>query len=312
MVSGSDRSVKAETATVVHMPDLIDTGDPEDYSGTDNFKKNPSDQNIANLTAPSTPLIDDLFGDSPGAGISEQKRDDDPFADVSFHTGEGREQVDDLFSGMTVDDKPGVTENLAAADKSGPEPFDIFGSQSEILQKQEHQNNSVNDLMAGLSINDNQVTQKEAFSGVPSESISSNSSSNPNQVSSDVLGSLLGSQTAGMNANPMFPFGAVPYSIPAGMMFNPSITSQPINYSAVGNFFAQQQFLATMSNFQHLGDLNAQNAGVSHVVGNGGTALPDIFQSNFPNQAPTSTMNSSKKEDTRAFDFISVSLSPGC
>ncbi|KAL1292970.1 hypothetical protein AAHE18_19G038200 [Arachis hypogaea] len=36
-----------------------------------------------------------------------------------------------------------------------------------------------------------------------------------------------------------------------------------------------------------------------------GTPLPDIFQPNFSNQPPTSLMNNSKKEDTKAFDFIS-------
>ncbi|GAY51110.1 hypothetical protein CUMW_131810 [Citrus unshiu] len=312
LVSGSERSVKAETTTVVQMPDLIDTADPEDHSETNNYAMNPSDQNISNLSTSSTPLIDDLFTDSLGTGAnnSEQKNADDPFADVLFHTSEGKEHVEDLFSGMTVDSKPVASGNLLGADKSGSEPFDdIFGSHTEILPKQESQKNNFNDLMAGFSINEDQLKPEGSSAGVPSESIFSDSSSNPSQqLSSDALSSLLGSQSAGMNANP-FPFGTMPYNIPAGMTLNPSIASQPMNYSAMGNLIAQQQFLAAMSNLQHIGNLNVHNSGAANLVGgNGGSPLPDIFQPNFPTQASMPALNNSKKEDTRAFDFISDHL----
>ncbi|GKV27142.1 hypothetical protein SLEP1_g36346 [Rubroshorea leprosula] len=63
-----------------------------------------------------------------------------------------------------------------------------------------------------------------------------------------------------------------------------------INYVALGNFFAQQPLLATMSNLQHFANLNAKNPGISNgSETNGGysSPLPDIFQSNFPNPAPT-------------------------
>ena len=52
-----------------------------------------------------------------------QKNDDDPFADVSFLSGEAREPGDDLFSGMTVD---GANEIPKAATSNGPQLFDIF------------------------------------------------------------------------------------------------------------------------------------------------------------------------------------------
>jgi hypothetical protein len=49
--------------------------------------------------------------------------------------------------------------------------------------------------------------------------------------------------------------------------------------------------------------------GLAQMVGpNGNSPLPDIFQPNFPSQTPSSMINNSKKEDnTKAFDFISVS-----
>ncbi|XP_044497248.1 protein MODIFIED TRANSPORT TO THE VACUOLE 1-like [Mangifera indica] len=317
-VGGSDTSMKAETSAAVQMPDLIDTCYSDDYNGTDNSRKISSDQGIENLTSPAS-LIDDLFGESSGAGASstEQNNDDDPFADVSFHTNKGRENAEDLFSGMTVDDKPVLNENLGIADIKGPELFDIFGSNSEVLSKQENTKIDVNDLMAGLSIKENLSNsgQEGASSVAQSEHIFSDMSSQSSHRTSDnAFSNLLGAQTAGVTTNPAFPFGAMPYNIPPGMMFNLAIASQPISYGAMGSLFAQQQFLATMSNLQQLGNLNARNAGGSNVTGtNQGYSSPllDIFQPNFA--APSSSsINSLKKEETRAFDFISDHLAAAC
>lgn len=309
--TNSEKNVKADTATVVQMPDLIDTGDPDDYNG--DFKKNQSDQ-LANLSMPA-PLIDDLFGDGLGTVVStsESKNDDDPFADVSFHAGDSGEHADDLFSGMTIDNKQGANGNHIAGKNNGTDLLDMFGSNHERPQEQETLKTDVNDLMASFSINENaspmkqKVTSGEAFS----ETLFSDSNSNPrHQVPNDNLSGMFSPQSAVMNANAMFHASAMPY-MPPGFMFNPTFSSQPIDYAAMGSLLAQQQLLATMPNFQHLAKLNAENAGVGHVGGtNGGysSALPDIFQPNFPTQTPSPIMSSSKKEETRAFDFISDHL----
>ncbi|KDP37271.1 hypothetical protein JCGZ_06327 [Jatropha curcas] len=316
LMGSSEKSIKAET-TFAQMPDLIDTGDSGDLFETDYSANNPSEQKMTNLTSTASPLIDDLFGDGYGDGgsIGEQKNDDDPFADVSFHTGESKEHIDDLFSGMTLDSKSGTNENHVPTNKNGPEPFDIFGSISELPLEQETHKTDVNDLMAGMSINENvsKTKQPETTSGMLPEGIFSDSSYNSgNQLANDALTGTLGSQVTGINTNPMFASGSMPYNIPPSMMLNPAFLTQPVNYGAMGSFFAQQQFLAKMSNFQHLSNLNAQNPGVSHGVGTDGvgypTPLPDIFQPNYPNQVPTSMMNNTKKEETRAFDFISDHL----
>uniref|UniRef100_A0A5B7AGB5 VHS domain-containing protein n=1 Tax=Davidia involucrata TaxID=16924 RepID=A0A5B7AGB5_DAVIN len=303
-VGHPENPVKAETT--VQMPDLIDTGDPDDFYGMEDSVKVQSDQSIANPLTSTTALIDDLFGDSLGAGVSinEQKNDDDPFADVSFHTSSDKEHIPDLFSGMTVD-KPGA-EVHTATNKNGPELFDIFGSNSELPHEQENHKKDVHDLMAGLSLNENDSMKQKGAS--PGETIFSNSTMNPSHlVSNDVLNGILGSQAAGVNANAMFPLGPMPYNIPSGIMFNPAFPSQPINYGAMGSLFAQQQFLATMSNFQQLGNLHTQNAG--GTIGEGySSPLPDIFNPSIPTQTPSSMMNSSKKEETKAFDFISDHL----
>ncbi|XVE52049.1 hypothetical protein DITRI_Ditri02bG0089400 [Diplodiscus trichospermus] len=311
LTSHSEKFLKAETSSV-QMPDLIDTGDPDDYNGLDNSSRNQPDQNTENLTA--APHIDDLFGSGLDAGLGtrQQKNDDDPFADVSFHASEGRENVDDLFSGMTIDDKSVVNGNYMAANKNS-ELIDIFGTNSEAPFEPEDKKNGVNDLMAGLSMNENpsNLNQKGISSEAHPENIFANiNTHSSHQASNDALSSILGSQATGMNANPVFPLGTMPYAIPPGIMLNPAFSSQPMNYGAMGSFFAQQQLLATMSNLQHFGNLNAQTVAINQVSNgsSGGSPLPDVFQSNFPTQMPSSMMNSSKKEETRAFDFISDHL----
>ncbi|KAE8655672.1 VHS domain-containing protein [Hibiscus syriacus] len=309
LASYSEKYLKTEI-TPVQMPDLIDTGDSDDYNGLDNSAKTQHHQNTEVRT--TAPLIDDLFGDAidTGLGTMEQKNDDDPFADVSFPNGESRENVDDLFSGMTVDDKSTVSINSAAPNERS-ELIDIFGTNSDAPFEPANQKTDVKDLMADLSMNENpsNLKQKETFSEAHPEDIFTDiNTHSSHHASNDALSGLLGSQAAGMDSNTMFSLGTMPYAIPPGLMLNPAF-SQPMNYGATGNFFAQQQLLATMSNLQHFGNLNTQNAGFNNVSsGPVGSPLPDIFLSNFPTQTPSSMMNSSKKEDTRAFDFISDHL----
>ncbi|KAI7985177.1 Protein MODIFIED TRANSPORT TO THE VACUOLE 1 [Camellia lanceoleosa] len=314
-MSHPEKPIKPE-ATTVQLPDLIDTGGADDDNSTEDFIKMQSDQHIVNPKTSTAPIFDDLFGDSLGTGVSasEHKNDDDPFADVSFHTNDNKEHMTDIFSGMNVD-KPVLNEVHKMANGNGTEPFDIFGSNSEILLQEENHKKDVHDLMAGLSINENaSMTQQKGTSpGSLSENMFFESAVNPNhQASNNVLNGILGSQATGVNANSMFPLGPMAYNMPSGLMFNPAFPSQPANYASMGSFLAQQQFLAAVSNFQHLGNLQSQNANVSHAAGTIGgvysAALPDIFNPNIPTQTPSPVMNSSKKEETKAFDFISDHL----
>ncbi|KAK3007923.1 hypothetical protein RJ639_014732 [Escallonia herrerae] len=309
-----EKQVKAEKASVP-MPDLIDTGDPDDVYGTKATTKLHGDHRVGNLMMPTSLIIDDLFGDgsSTGASTSEHRKDDDPFADVSFHTGNNKEDASDLFSGMTAD-IPGAAEVHIVASTSGSELLNLFGSGTEVPMEQREQKTDVNDLMAGLSINGNDLFVKQnGKSGGLSETIFSDSTTNPShQVSNDAINHILGSQGVGINASSMFSLGPMAYNIPPGMTMNPAFSSQPINYGAMGSLFAEQQFLATMSNFQQLGNLHSQNSAVGHATGTqvGGnySPFPDIFNPSIPNQTPSSMLNSSKKEETRAFDFISVRI----
>ncbi|KAL7219341.1 hypothetical protein ACSBR2_012418 [Camellia fascicularis] len=137
-----EKPIKSESSTV-QMPDLIDTSVPDDSNTAADFIKMQSDQHILEQKTATVPIFDDLFGDSLGTGVSasEHKNDDDPFADVSFHTNDDREHVTDIFSGMNAD-KPGTNEVHMAANGNGngngPEPFDNFGPTFEGPQQEEN------------------------------------------------------------------------------------------------------------------------------------------------------------------------------
>ncbi|KAK6128435.1 hypothetical protein DH2020_037829 [Rehmannia glutinosa] len=266
------------------MPDLIDTGDRDDYLPVEDLKKTVSEPKITNAAASTAPLINDLLGDDFGDGESTngQKFDDDPFADVSFHISQVTDHVADLFSGLAVD-KSTATEAHSVTHRTESEPINLLDSSSEVFKN-------------GLFINENDPFMKKTGSNAEKDS--------DNGGSSDFA-----SQAAGTNANPMFPLGSMAYNFPSGLMYNPAFVSQPMNYSDMGSLFAQQQqFLATMSNFHQLGNLQSNysiNAAGSEK-GNS-SALPDIFNPRIDTEPPTSMMNGSKRE-SKAFDFISDHL----
>ncbi|PIA64792.1 hypothetical protein AQUCO_00100336v1 [Aquilegia coerulea] len=308
--SEKSSTVKPERMAVVQMPDLIDTGDSDDYFGTDDATNKQSETSATNLMTSTRPVIDDLFGDSSVTDISAngQKNEEDPFADVSFHSSnEDKPQVDDIFSGLTIDDKQSANGNHVPVNKNRPEAMDIFGPSFEPLQELGIHKNGVHDLVGGLSNNETPFDMKSqgVFAGATSNA-------QPNhQVPNTALNDIFSSQMTGMNQNAMFPMGPMQYNMPPNIMFNQALASQPINYGAMGTFLAQQQLLATMSNFQPMGNFSAQaNAGVDHFSGNNSEgALPDIFNPNIPVQTPSTMLNNSKKEETKAFDFISEHLS---
>lgn len=299
-ISHQDKNIKTEK-TVVQMPDLIDTNDP---FGTENLITTQTDEPIASLsTSTTTSLMNDFFMDSstPDLHNEEFKTSDDPFADVAFHNKDEEHEETDIFSGMSTVDKPQVPTQTTApgignGNGNGPELFDIFGSNSDTPQG--NYKNDVNDLMAGLSIDGN------------SQGVNSNLTHQPD----DVLSNLLKSQQApgnGIPGNPMLPMDPMTYN--SGFMFNPAtFGTQPVNYAAMSSILAQQQFYLQQMHAQNFGAGNAVSG--SQVGGGGGgydsAALPDIFNPNIATQQqpPASMMNNSKKEDTRAFDFISDHL----
>lgn len=294
--SGPEPSeAQTKPSSTVQLPDLIDTGDllddqiPTETLMQDNTSNNHNtNQTIDDLFGTVAPTIPDI-STSPFADISTDNIADisntptsngtDPFADVSFHVNDDKEPKDDLFSGLTVDELP-----------------DIFG---DISPKSADQSN-VNDLMAGLNIND---------------SISQGQSNQP--LTSGAPNSALGLNSLYTQAPP-----SQLNNVPPQFMLNPAFLAQQmnVNYGAMGAFVAQQQQI-----LQNLGgynpalgaDINISNSnmGFGGIDGGFGTSgglnspFPDIFQtSNNPAQSHVAMMGNSKKEETKAFDFVSVSI----
>ncbi|GER46524.1 VHS domain-containing protein [Striga asiatica] len=291
------------------IPDLIDTGEDT----LEDFRKAEVEPKITNVTS-TAPLINDLLGDDFGGirdSTNTHKLEDDPFADVSFHVNQAKDHAADIFSGLPVDiSSSAETHSVVYQMESGNHgTFDLSRSRPELAKEHSNLVKDATNLMDGLLLNGNDPFSKH--NGRDSEKHGNIAGSvsivnQDNTKSNDVLISGIASQ--GMNANPMFPVGAMAYNLPPGVMFNPAaFTSQPMNYSDMGTLFAQQQqFLTTLSNFQQLGSLQSNksmNAGGSRV-GNS-SPLPDIFNPVIATEPPASLMNGSKKEDTRAFDFIS-------
>lgn len=292
------------------IPDMINTDDPDDLLGMEDPQKAASEPKVTN--APSVaPLINDLLGDNFDNRESTNKLnfDDDPFADVSFHTSQDNDRVTDLFSGMALD-MSGASEARVAAHKDESEPFNVLHSSSKVLTEQGTSSEYATNLMDGMPMNGNDSSAKKNASGddIASNMLGSVSSAD-NKSPNVALNNEFPLQASEMNVNAMFPMGAMTYNIPSGFGFNPAFASQPMNYSAMGSHFAQQQFLAAMSNLHQLGNLQSSTTVNSPgSVGGNAAPFPDIFNPGIATQPPTSLMNGSKREDTKAFDFISVSF----
>lgn len=295
--SGESSTQKNILTSSVPLPDLIDTDYPDgsvtDYSIQKQTFENPSDP----MTNDS--LVDDLFGSSTVTVTHSTSKDEsDPFADVSFHTSEDKEHVDDLFSGLTVDELNTDNEINKVTVNQTSQIMDLFGSESQKFSvTTPYQSTDAHDLFVRLSMDTNSLENKQP--GLTFEG-SFNNSSNLNEILSGVSNPQIGGVNSNINL-PMGGFMPAPYNIPPSMMLNQSFPSQ-----TVGNLFAQQQV-----QFQNLGN---PNAGMSYGLRNAGggnfSTLPDDFLQSNDTLRNISTTSNSKKEETKAFDFISVRQFP--
>lgn len=278
------------------MPDLIDTGDQDDLV-TQSSAQESSEQIMGNSTYVSS--VDDLLGGETIGNTSATSNGNgsDLFADVSFHEEEIKE-TNDLFSGMTVEEK----SSASVHDNSLIEQ-DIFGSSPEpLFQKRVDDKGTVDDLMAGLNLNGTAQAQP----GVKAETNSNLNGSQFFDKNSQTSHVASGAALNGMLGQSSF-YQQVPlqYNL-SPQMFGQSFAGQQLNYGAMEALLAQQQQL-----LQNLGNFSA---GLGHPAFNsmsGGNAsgMSDIFNSS--NQPPhqVAVMSNSKKDETKAFDFVSVCIS---
>ncbi|KAG8045450.1 hypothetical protein GUJ93_ZPchr0008g13341 [Zizania palustris] len=291
---------KTTMPAAVQMPDLIDTGDQDD-PGAQNSAQEVSERIMGNSTYASS--VDDLLGGEPIADVNTTSNGTggDPFADVSFHEA-GAKEANDLFSGMTVEEKTtGVLPDNSSINKI--ELSDIFGSSPEpFFQERVEDKGTVNDLMAGLNLNGTAQAQP----GVKTES---NSNANVaqffdmNSQASNVANSAAITGILGQSSFYQQQQVPMQYNLPP-QMFNPAFPGQQLNYTVMGVLAQQQQLLQNLGNF---------NAGLGHSTFNtmdsrNTSGLPDIFNSSNQSQH-VAVMSNSKKDETKAFDFVSVCTS---
>ncbi|KAH0466564.1 hypothetical protein IEQ34_003802 [Dendrobium chrysotoxum] len=286
---------KSKPVPTVHLPDLIDTGGLED----DEFRsssKNLVDQGVGDLT--SAPLVDDLFGGAQISEVSISKNEivDDPFADVSFHIANEKKHTD-IFSGLTIDDKK--SDQIAPTENK--HEFDIFGSNSWNVQSDDKKN--VQDLMAGhylSGMNQDSVQTRASGTGLHGSALLDGSTQQSQLPPSVTSKGFLG-------PNAYYPMTGMQYNMQPNIMLNPSLAAQSMTYGSMGAYITQQQLL-----YQNIGNANSGYINVAGLATDGGyaSALPDIFQiSNNPIQGNSPVMTNSKKDETKAFDFISEHMS---
>ncbi|KAL6627020.1 hypothetical protein ACP70R_030746 [Stipagrostis hirtigluma subsp. patula] len=298
--AGTTTNVSATKTAIsppVQMPDLIDTGDQDD-PGTQSSEQE-SNGHVSGSGA-YVSSVDDLLGGEPVADISVTTDDNgsDPFADVSFHDTEAKE-TNDLFSGLTVEEKSSAAMHANSSSKQNELP-DIFGSNPDpFVQESVMDKGTVNDLMAGLNLNGTGQAQP-AVKAEPNSNLSGSQFFDTNNQTSHVAGTAALNGILGQNS--LYQQAPLQYSLPQHMMLNQSFTGQQLNYGAMGILLAQQQQL-----LQNFGNFNAGLGHSSFNSMNSGNAsvLPDIFNSSNQPQNHVAVMSNSKKDDTKAFDFVS-------
>ncbi|EPS70576.1 hypothetical protein M569_04182 [Genlisea aurea] len=198
--------------------------------------------------------------------------EDDPFSDVSFHSSS---QVGDEEIG---DDKLGADDPAPRAS----EPFDLLDFRSHD-SNDDRAKEAAAALLDGLSVNGHGLLTAEMDRG--------NMDSGKKAGGNAEFGS---SQAA----NSGFLIGGMTTSL---------ASQAAVNYNAMYFQQQQQQLLAVMTNFHHQAG-NRIDAGSVSGYSSSSSPLPDIFNPGTAIQPPTSTLNASKREETKAFDFISDHL----
>ncbi|XP_062230438.1 tRNase Z TRZ3, mitochondrial-like [Phragmites australis] len=294
-------ATKTAISPPVQMPDLIDTGDQDDQ-GTQSSGLESNGQITENSAHVSS--VDDLLGGEHIANISmtSDANGSNPFADVSFHEAETKE-TNDLFSGMTVEEKSSAAMHDNSPSNKNELP-DIFGSNPDpFIQESVMDQGTVHDLMAGLNLNGTGQAQP-AVKAEPNSNLSGSQFFDMNNQTSNVANVAALNGIPGQNS--FYQQAPLQYSLPQHMLLNQSFPGQQLNYGAMGILLAQQQqqLLQNFGNF---------NTGLGHSsfnsVNSGNVSvLPDIFNSSNQPQNHVAVMSNPKKDDTKAFDFVSDHL----
>lgn len=295
--------------TVVHdMPDLIDTSEPDLLGDASSFPQMSVSTAVGDVSSTSNSAITGgaaFSGDgllSGAAGSASGTESDDLFAGVSVHASDNAagELTGDLFSGLLMGDnnKP-----------SGDGVVDLLlNNQGTGVSQTTHPGNLA-DLMGNISLSNSGDSVSlngacEHGATVP-KSLSTQAPHYGNAIPPQILGNLAGPQLMYMNPSLMLPTGVMG-GFQAPMMMSPNFGA-----GAQGNTYFQQQLLSGMTGLQRFGmGASLANGGNVQTNTGSGRVLSASFAEGFDFSGDATSRYSAaadftKKEDTKAFDFIS-------
>lgn len=309
---GTTVSKDGSQPVVYDMPDLIDTGDPDLLAG----EKRASQASIAgDGTSNASMVAGDLLGEVLWAGDAEASTEsgsDDVFAGVSFHTPDkgADDSSEGLFSGLSLN-KPSTEDVL----------LDGFHEDKEATPNGKHpaSTDSLLDLLGSATLND---SRKEAL--LPGLAQNGGSFPQPTSVQShanaspyQILGSLSNAQTTQMASpflNPQMAHMNPSVLRPMGMFSKyplPMFVNQNYGAQLPGDAFPQHQQIAggMVGGPLNMG-ISGMNGGTFQGFGGSGRAMGDGFDfSGDASSRFTGAADSEKRENLKAFDFISDHVS---
>lgn len=306
--------LKDESPQVIYdVPDLIDTSEPGLLADAPDLSIPTFRDNILRTSnSPST--AGDLLGDELWNGTAEltpETSSDNLFAGVSFITSDSAagEFTGDLFSGLSVDgngpsDDHGIdlllnnpiTERAELAAVKQPAPSD-----------------KVVDLMANVSLS-------SPGDGAPLlNGLGENGITFPHSMSMEFPhhSNDVQSHTLGRLSSPLLMYNNPSLVVPTGMVGGFQAPMMPQNFGpgARGNTFYQQQLSSGIGGMQRFGrGINNINREYLQARTGPGRGLDASFADGFDFSGDSTSkyaaaVDLKKREDTKAFDFISDHMS---
>eukprot|EP00250_Pteridium_aquilinum_P014937 c22291_g1_i1 orf=233-2446(-) len=337
-VSEKNDEGQTEPSEVYEMPDLIDTGESDLLVDE---KIVPHASTVGDNISSASVTTADLLGEGLWAGDAEAGGSSDVFAGLSFHTPDrgADDSSEGLFSGLSMN-KPSTEGGAFNGLLNGlHEEKEVPG-----IVKQPASSDSLVDLLGSHTLNDSQIDASSvglaenghSFSqpssiqmahhgnAIPPQMFGNLSNAQMTYLNSTLLNAqmaqlnstLLNPQMAQLNStllNPqMAQLNSTP-SLPMGMFANyQAPMSIPHNFGGVaGNAFLQQQLPSGIAGLQgvNLG-MSGMNGGSLQGFSGSGRVLGDGFDfSGDASSRFTAAADSGKKENTKAFDFISDHVS---
>lgn len=332
--SSKDREVLTESkdtpqpSVVYDMPDLIDTGETDLLVGDKEATPTSSaEDGTPNMNA----TTEDLLGEGLWAGeggTGGETSLDDVFAGLSFHAAEKRadDSNEGLFSGLAVTSPSTEVGNLDVFsngfhDKQKPAVLNHPASSNsfeDLLGRATLHSSVTNASPVGLTINGHTFPQSSRMQTYYNGTLTSpqtigNLSNVPGTHANPSLTNFPGTHVNPLTSKSQMAHMNSSVLPPTGMHTSYQAALLPHTYGAgvSGNIFLQQQLPSGMGGYQGLNmGMNGTNGGNFQGLSGSSGILGDGFDfSGDASSRFSPASDSAKRENTKAFDFISDHVS---